>query len=89
MGGPYGSPMCLAVPARVLSVEGNQAIVDFGGASRSVNITLVDVKPGEYVIVHAGFAISVMDEKEAQETLEVWREYLRFQEEELGTHQGA
>ena len=81
--------MCLAVPARVLSVEGNQAVVDFGGASRSVNITLVDVEPGEYVIVHAGFAISKMDEKEAQETLEVWREYLRFEEEATGTRQGA
>jgi len=81
--------MCLAVPAKVLSVEGNQAVVDFGGASRSVNITLVDVRPGEYVIVHAGFAISKMDEKEAQETLEVWREYLRFEEEATGTRQGA
>ena len=81
--------MCLAVPARVVSVDGNQAVVDFGGASRSVNITLVDVQPGEYVIVHAGFAISKMDEKEAQETLAVWREYLRFQEEELGAREGA
>jgi hydrogenase expression/formation protein HypC len=81
--------MCLAVPARVVSVEGNQAVVDFGGASRNVNITLVDVQPGDYVIVHAGFAISKMDEKEAQETLEVWREYLRFQEEELGAREGA
>jgi hydrogenase expression/formation protein HypC len=81
--------MCLAVPAKVLSVEGNQAVVDFGGASRSVNITLVDVSPGEYVIVHAGFAISKMDEKEALETLEVWREYLAFEEEATGTRQGA
>lgn len=72
--------MCLAVPARVLSVDGDKVTVDFGGASRSVNAALVDVKVGQYVIVHAGFAISVMDEKEAMESLETWREFLEFQE---------
>lgn len=81
--------MCLAVPALVLSVEGNQAVVDFGGASRKVNVTLVDVRPGQYVIVHAGFAISVMNEEEARESLETWREYLAFQEEEFGGGGGA
>lgn len=70
--------MCLAVPAKVLSVDGDQAQVDFGGASRAVNVSLVRVEPGQYVIVHAGFAISVMDEKEAQESLDTWREYLEF-----------
>ncbi len=84
-----GPGMCLAVPALVLSVEGNQAVVDFGGASRKVNVTLVDVRPGQYVIVHAGFAISVMNEEEARESLETWREYLAFQEEELGGGGGA
>jgi hydrogenase expression/formation protein HypC len=84
-----GPGMCLAVPALVLSVEGNQAVVDFGGASRKVNVTLVDVRPGQYVIVHAGFAISVMNEQEARESLETWREYLAFQEEEFGTGGGA
>ncbi len=81
--------MCLAVPALVLSVDGNQAVVDFGGASRTVNITLVDVKPGQYIIVHAGFAISVLNEEEARDSLETWREYLRFQEEALGNRGGA
>jgi len=81
--------MCLAVPALVLSVDGNQAEVDFGGASRRVNITLVDVKPGQYVIVHAGFAISVLNEQEARDSLETWREYLKFQEEALGGREGA
>ena len=72
--------MCLAVPARVLSVEGDQAKVDFGGASRAVNVSLVTVEAGQYVIVHAGFAISVMDEKEVRESLETWREFLEFQD---------
>lgn len=73
--------MCLAVPAKVLSIEGDQAQVDFGGASRAVNVSLVDVRPGQYVIVHAGFAISVMDEEEAQQSLETWREFLEFQDQ--------
>ena len=64
----------------MLSVEGDQAKVDFGGASRAVNVSLVTVEAGQYVIVHAGFAISVMDEKEARESLETWREFLEFQD---------
>lgn len=65
--------MCLAVPARVLSKDGDSATVDFGdGTTREVNVALVDVNIGEYVIVHAGFAIEVMDEAEAKETLRLW-----------------
>ncbi len=80
--------MCLAVPAKVISVDGNTAQVDFGGASRAVNVALVRVEPGQYVIVHAGFAISVMDEKEAMESLETWREFLEFQDK-LDAEEGA
>jgi hydrogenase expression/formation protein HypC len=68
--------MCLAVPAKVVEIDGNAAKVDFGGTSREVNISLVDVEVGGYVIVHAGFAIEVMDEGDAKETLELWREVL-------------
>ena len=69
--------MCLAIPARVLSMNRDSARVDFGGGtSRDVNVSLVDVKVGEWVIVHAGFAIQVMDEKAASETLELWRALL-------------
>lgn len=69
--------MCLAIPAKVLEVEGEHAIVDFGGGVvRKVNISLVDVKVGEYVIVHAGFAIQVMDKKNAEESLKIWEEIL-------------
>jgi hydrogenase expression/formation protein HypC len=69
--------MCLAIPARVMSVKGEKAQVDFGeGVLRDVNVTLVDAKVGEYVLVHAGYAIQKMDEKEAKETLALWTEIL-------------
>ncbi|MEM2668746.1 MAG: HypC/HybG/HupF family hydrogenase formation chaperone [Candidatus Bathyarchaeia archaeon] len=71
--------MCLAVPARVIEVKGDLAKVDFGGVVREVNISLVDAKIGDYVLVHAGYAIQVIDEEEAEETLELWREILEFE----------
>jgi hydrogenase expression/formation protein HypC len=69
--------MCLAIPARVINVEGDKAQVDFGqGVLRDVNITLVDTKIGGYVLVHAGYAIQTVDEKEAIETINLWKEIL-------------
>lgn len=69
--------MCLAIPARVMSVEGTKANVDFGqGVVRDVNITLVEAKVGDYVLVHAGYAIQVIEEKEALETISLWNEIL-------------
>ncbi len=60
-----------------MSVEGNRANVDFGqGVLRDVNISLVDAKVGNYVLVHAGYAIQVVEEKEAKETLRIWKEVL-------------
>jgi hydrogenase expression/formation protein HypC len=72
--------MCLAVPGQVVSVEGHQANVDFGGVLRNVNVSLVDAKVGEWVVVHAGFAIEKMDEEEARETLQMWAEMLDQEE---------
>jgi hydrogenase expression/formation protein HypC len=73
--------MCLAVPARVIEVNGDLAKVDFGGGVvREVNVSLVDAKVGDYVLVHAGYAIQVIDEREAEETLALWREILEFEE---------
>ncbi len=74
--------MCLAVPGQVVSIDGHQADVDFGGVVRKVNVSLVDAMVGEWVVVHAGFAIEKMDEEEARETLKLWSEMLD-QEEEL------
>jgi len=69
--------MCLAIPAKILKVKNGTAEVDFGrGVSREVNIMLVNAKVGDYVLVHAGYAIQVIDEKEAKETLRLWSKIL-------------
>jgi len=69
--------MCLAIPARVVNVDGSNAKVDFGeGVLRDVNITLVEAKVGDYVLVHAGYAIQTMDKDEAIETLRLWKEII-------------
>jgi len=73
--------MCLAIPAEVTEINGDIAKVDFGqGIARDVNIMLVDVQVGEYVLVHAGYAIQVIDQKAAEETLQLWDEILRKSE---------
>jgi len=70
--------MCLAIPAKVVELKGDIAKVDFGaGTMRDVNISLVEANVGEYVIVHAGYAIQVLDEKVAEETLQLWNELLK------------
>jgi hydrogenase expression/formation protein HypC len=67
--------MCLAVPMRVVSVEGSVGTVELGGVQQPVNFSLLlDVKAGEYVIVHAGFALERLDEAEARRTIELIRE---------------
>ena len=74
--------MCLAIPGKIIEIEKNKehAIVDYGdGTKRKANITLVEVKTGDYVLVHAGFAIEVLNEKEAQETLTLFREMLSYE----------
>ena len=69
--------LCLAIPAKVLEVNGDLAKVDFGqGVAREVNVMLVDAKVGEYVLVHAGYAIEKLDQKAAEESLNTWREIL-------------
>jgi hydrogenase expression/formation protein HypC len=68
--------MCLAIPAKIMSLEGTKAHVDFGGVLREVNVSLVEAKVGEYVLVHAGYAIQVLEEKEALETLSLWNDVL-------------
>ena len=69
--------MCLAIPAKVVEINGDTAKVDFGaGTMRDVNVSLVEAKIGEYVIVHAGYAIEILDQKAAEETLALWNEIL-------------
>ncbi len=67
--------MCLAVPLRVAAIEGTLAEVEVGGVRRQVSILLTpEVKVGDWVLVHTGFAISVLNEQEAQETLKLFAE---------------
>ncbi len=62
--------MCLAVPVKIISIEGEQAEVDIGGVGRKVSITLTpEAIVGDYVLLHTGYAINVLNEEEAQETL--------------------
>jgi hydrogenase expression/formation protein HypC len=69
--------MCLAIPAKIMSLDGEKAQVDFGqGVLREVNVTLVDAKVGDYVLVHAGYAIQTVEEKDALETLSLWNDIL-------------
>ncbi len=68
--------MCLAVPAEIKAIDGNTATVDYGGVKRTANISLVEAKVGDFVIVHAGYAIQVMDREEAEKTLDIFREML-------------
>ncbi|MFZ5365516.1 MAG: HypC/HybG/HupF family hydrogenase formation chaperone [Patescibacteria group bacterium] len=61
--------MCLAIPGKIQSIEENSqtALVDFNGLKKKVNISLVKPKNGDFVIVHAGFAIEIIDKNEAEE----------------------
>lgn len=68
--------MCLGIPAQIVAIEdGNLGKADYLGTRVKVNLSLLDeVKVGDWVIIHAGFAISRLDEAEAQETLNLLRE---------------
>ena len=67
--------MCLAVPARIESIDGQQAKVDIGGVRRTIGLWLTpEATVGDYVYLHAGYAISILDEEEALESLRLLRE---------------
>jgi hydrogenase expression/formation protein HypC len=67
--------MCLAIPSKILSIKGNTAEIDVGGNTKEVNIILTpEAKVGEYVLLHAGFAIQVIDEQSAEEIFDAWEE---------------
>ncbi len=67
--------MCLAIPAKVIEIQDKTGIVDVGGAKREISLLLLDeIELGDYVIVHAGFAIQRLDKSAAEETLKLLRE---------------
>lgn len=66
--------MCLAIPMKVISLEKEFATVEVTGVKRKVNIQMLpNIKPKDYIIVHAGFAIQKVDEKQAKETLRMFK----------------
>ena len=68
--------MCLGVPMQIVSIDGTDAVAEIDGVRREASLMLLDeaVAEGDYVIVHAGFAITRLDEAEALETLAMMRE---------------
>jgi len=72
--------MCLAVPMKVVSIDGETAIAEVDGVKREANLMMLEgeVRVGEYLLIHAGFAISRVDEAEALETIALMRECLEL-----------
>ncbi|MCF8373319.1 MAG: HypC/HybG/HupF family hydrogenase formation chaperone [Bacteroidales bacterium] len=67
--------MCLSIPAKIISIEGEMAKVELGNNIINASLQLVEnAKPGDYVLLHTGFAIELIDEKEAEERLNLLRE---------------
>lgn len=66
--------MCVAVPVEVIEIKEHEALVDFGGVKKLINIDLVyDLKVGDFVLLHAGCAMQKVDKEEAERTLEIFR----------------
>lgn len=69
--------MCLAVPVLIRSIDGSNALVDIGGVSRTISLILTpEANVGDYVLIHAGYAIGVLNEEEAKETLDLLQQML-------------
>ena len=67
--------MCLSIPAKILSIDGNMARASVGGAIVNTSLHLVeDLQPGDYVLIHTGFALQKISEEEALETIRIIRE---------------
>ncbi len=85
--------MCLSIPAKVESIEGDMAMVNVGGATYKASLQLLDgVKPGDYILLHTGFAIQKISPEEAAETLKLFDEFeelnRQMDEEEEGLREG-
>jgi len=77
--------MCIAAPAQVVEINKEEKIgfVDFGGVKQQIKLDLVDeIEVGKYVLVHAGYAIEVLSDEAAKESLEAWDELLEILDEE-------
>ena len=81
--------MCLAYPGKVIELEGDFGRVDFGEGTirEDVNISLVQAKIGDYVLVHAGYAIQIVEEAQARQTLKYWQQILATLPEERAAYE--
>jgi hydrogenase expression/formation protein HypC len=67
--------VCLAIPVQIKQIDGMNAVVDIGGVTRTVSLALApDARINDYVLVHAGYAIGIVDEEEARESLKLFKE---------------
>jgi hydrogenase expression/formation protein HypC len=85
--------MCLGIPAKIQEIFDDHgtkmAKVDFGGVSRDVCIEVIpDAKPGDWTIIHAGFALNLLSDEEAQETLDILQQMAELADEEDMYHAG-
>ncbi len=75
--------MCLAIPAKIISIKDKEALIEIGGIRREASLWLTpEAKVGDYVLLHTGFAIAVLDEEEAKETLALIEEVAKAGESE-------
>jgi len=84
--------MCLAIPGKIISIEGEEleraGKVDFGGVIKDINLAFVpEAQVGDYAIVHVGFAISIIDEKEAMQVFEYLKEIAELDQSKAGEGQ--
>ena len=75
--------MCLAIPALIRRIEDKEAEAEIGGITRRISLWLTpEAKVGDYVLLHTGYAINILDQEEAEETLKLLEEIARLAEEE-------
>lgn len=73
--------MCVAYPGRVVSMKGTHGMVDFSGTEVPVNLAMVPAKIGDYVLVHAGMAIQIVEKKEAHDWISLFKEIGEMEKE--------
>jgi len=77
--------MCLAIPSKIVSIDADMAVIDVDGVRREASLLLLqDARVGDYVIVHAGFAIQKLDEDAARETLDLLRSAAAMMDRQSG-----
>lgn len=74
--------MCLAIPALIKSIDGKDAEIEIGGVTRRISLWLTpEAKVGDYALVHTGYAINILDQEEAEETLKLFADIAKAAEE--------